>query len=227
MGILEKLENLLNEGLEQSLAKAFAGRVHPVEIARKLELEATARKRVALIGELIPDEYLIELAPSDYAELEPIQAGLEEQLAEYVTEMADREGLFLLYSPRVTLAASEVLRLGQFKTRGNFSGKPPAYTLKLETGPGSGFVFSFEQEKVVVGRASGCEVKLDDQRVSRKHFEIRFDGSQFWVVDLGSTNGTYLGEERISKSALKPGDVIAAGVTSLRFDVPLWRKGDG
>ncbi len=54
-----------------------------------------------------------------------------------------------------------------------------------------------------MGRASGCEVKLDDQRVSRKHFEIRFDGSQFWVVDLGSTNGTYLGEERISKSALK------------------------
>ncbi len=107
--------NLLNEGLEQSLAKAFAGRVHPVEIARKLELEATARKRVALIGELIPDEYLVELAASDFAELEPIQAGLEEQLAEYVTEMADREGLFLLSSPRVTLTASEALRLGQFR----------------------------------------------------------------------------------------------------------------
>lgn len=69
-----------------------------------------------------------------------------------------------------------------------------------------------------VGRDPSCDQVLRDERASKLHarFEVR-DGEIF-VVDLGSTNGTLLNEQRVTESALRAGDKIFVGSTVMRLD---------
>jgi soluble lytic murein transglycosylase-like protein len=57
-------------------------------------------------------------------------------------------------------------------------------------------------ERLVVGRDLNCDVKLQDQGISRQHLEIYPDTNGWWVKDLGSSNGTYLDGKRIQQSPL-------------------------
>jgi len=222
VGVLEKLERLLEQGIEKPLARTFSGRVHPLEIARKLELEASAHQRTTTSGSLVPDHYQVALAPTDLEELAPISAGLAHELAAYVLERAKSEGYLLLAEPIIELTSDEALRPGQFTVKGSFSGNPPEFVLSIESGPDSGRTFTFTSPKILLGRSASCEVTLNDQRISRKHAELAFDGAQFLLSDLNSTNGTFVNGERIRQAALPSGATFGLGVTTLRFTVPLW-----
>jgi adenylate cyclase len=70
-----------------------------------------------------------------------------------------------------------------------------------------------------LGRSASNTVSLDNSHVSRKHAIIQFQGGdQFWIVDLGSSNGTYVNSRRVSRPiALKDGDVIEVGGTRIEF----------
>ena len=50
---------------------------------------------------------------------------------------------------------------------------------------------------MIVGREPGNDIVLDDHKVSRQHARIEFDGKNYRVTDLNSTNGTYLGSARL------------------------------
>ncbi len=63
--------------------------------------------------------------------------------------------------------------------------------------------------EAVIGREEGCDVFLDDHRISRRHALIKTVGDKVWLEDLGSTNGTYLNGVRLIKgSYAKAGDEI-------------------
>jgi len=64
---------------------------------------------------------------------------------------------------------------------------------------------------VVVGRASSCDVRFADQSVSRRHAQLRRQDEGWRVVDLLSTNGTYLNGRRISSALAFPGDELGFG----------------
>jgi hypothetical protein len=65
---------------------------------------------------------------------------------------------------------------------------------------------------LVIGRAAACDLMLRDQSVSRVHAELRRQGDEWLLVDLGSTNGTRLNGWRISGPvAVRPGDRVAFG----------------
>ena len=74
---------------------------------------------------------------------------------------------------------------------------------------------------VVIGRSRDNEVVLADPNVSRRHAEIRREESGFYLVDLGSTNGTALNGLKIDRARLEPGDRIVVGTTELTFERPL------
>ena len=73
------------------------------------------------------------------------------------------------------------------------------------------------KENMVLGRQEGCSLVLDDPKVSRHHARIVREGARFVVVDLNSSNGTFLNGVRIEKSALNMGDRLRLGDTEFAF----------
>ncbi|HET7843451.1 MAG TPA: SpoIIE family protein phosphatase, partial [Xanthomonadales bacterium] len=89
--------------------------------------------------------------------------------------------------------------------------------LTVESGPIAGRRFTFEGE-VVLGRGELADVRLDDTTVSRRHAIVRPDGDDWVVEDLGSANGTFVGEQRVeAPTRLVPGDPFRVGQLRLSF----------
>jgi pilus assembly protein CpaF len=67
-------------------------------------------------------------------------------------------------------------------------------------------------DTAVLGKHAGCDVVLDDGRVSRRHARLRAVGAELLLEDLGSTNGTEVGGQSIeSERAIDPADDIVIG----------------
>lgn len=78
-------------------------------------------------------------------------------------------------------------------------------------------VFEFAGPAISIGRQEGNEVVLKDQAASRKHCIIEHSKGQFILKDLGSHNGTWMGENRIVEAMLEFGDTIRIGGTLIRL----------
>jgi pSer/pThr/pTyr-binding forkhead associated (FHA) protein len=74
---------------------------------------------------------------------------------------------------------------------------------------------SITRTPIVVGRLSSVDVVLSDPNVSRRHAELRRDGPAWVIVDLGSTNGTYVNGKQVTEQALSDGDRLSFGSSDL------------
>ena len=73
------------------------------------------------------------------------------------------------------------------------------------------------EPRVVLGRSRDAGVRISDVNISRKHAEVRQESTAYWVVDLGSTNGTLVNGKRIDRHRLRDGDRITLGSTEIVF----------
>ena len=71
--------------------------------------------------------------------------------------------------------------------------------------------------RVVLGRSRHCDVRISDLNVSRRHAELRQEGATYWIVDLGSMNGTLLNGRRVERERLRNGDRITLGESEIVF----------
>ena len=69
----------------------------------------------------------------------------------------------------------------------------------------------------VVGRSAGCDVRLGDPNISRRHAELRQQGTSYWIVDLDSTNGVEVNGARVERAKLDHGDTVTLGESELVF----------
>ncbi|MFM8999629.1 MAG: FHA domain-containing protein [Actinomycetota bacterium] len=83
--------------------------------------------------------------------------------------------------------------------------------LLVRTGAAAGSTYLLDREVTTLGRDPGSDVFLDDVTVSRKHAEIRRQADGFYVHDLGSLNGSYVGRERVDITKLADGDEVQIG----------------
>lgn len=75
-------------------------------------------------------------------------------------------------------------------------------------------------EEQTVGRAAGCQITLDDTYVSQLHARVFNKDGQWFVEDLGSTNGTYLNTKRVSSPlAVKRGDQVKIGAVVMEAEL--------
>jgi Protein of unknown function (DUF3662)/FHA domain len=73
---------------------------------------------------------------------------------------------------------------------------------------------------VVIGRSKDTDIRVSDPNISRRHAEIRREGSTFWIVDLDSTNGIAVNGRALKRAKLDEGDQITLGSTELVFRRP-------
>jgi pSer/pThr/pTyr-binding forkhead associated (FHA) protein len=84
---------------------------------------------------------------------------------------------------------------------------------------------SFDAPMIVIGRGEGCDVRLPDPSVSHRHATVRQRGSDYLLIDEGSTNGTVIGTVKLGAHApriLRHGDLARVGRVwiEFRFDAP-------
>lgn len=77
--------------------------------------------------------------------------------------------------------------------------------------------FRLVDGKNTLGTAADCDVVLTDPYLSSKHAVIRHENGTFTLVDLDSTNGTYLNERRCTKDDMIDNDKVRLGRTELKF----------
>jgi len=99
--------------------------------------------------------------------------------------------------------------------RGTF--KPVVGWVVVLNGELRGRDFRLVDGKNVMGTAADCDVVLTDPYLSSKHAVIRHENGVFTLVDLDSTNGTYLNERRVSKEDLIDNDKIRLGRSEMKF----------
>jgi hypothetical protein len=81
----------------------------------------------------------------------------------------------------------------------------------------TGHQFQLGDGKRKIGRESQCDIHFSDTETSRNHAEIEGLSGEFRLRDLGSSNGTFVNQQRVSESLLHHGDRIQIGRQTLLF----------
>ncbi len=115
MGVLSRFERRLGGAVEGGFARVFRSRVEPVELAVALKREADANRTVGPTRTLIPNQYEIDLGPSDYDRLAPYRLTLGDELAEMVREHASEQRYETVGPVEVTLLRTEDLHTGAYR----------------------------------------------------------------------------------------------------------------
>jgi pSer/pThr/pTyr-binding forkhead associated (FHA) protein len=96
-------------------------------------------------------------------------------------------------------------------------GGGPQAELTIESGPDAGHTYRATENALRMGRSPDNDLILRDPATSGHHARVERRGDQFWIVDLGSTNGTLVNGEPVIEKQLSDGDAIAIGQNTLRF----------
>ena len=117
---------------------------------------------------------------------------------------------------------------------GDGSSAAALYRLELTvlSGPDAGRRCVVDRDVVTVGKLPECDLVLTDPTVSRRHLRIsRAEDDGFRLVDLGSTNGTYLSGARVHDARIEAGARFFAGQVEVAFaperrriDIPPWHE---
>ncbi len=235
MGLLRRFERTLERAFEEPFARVFKGRVHPLEIARRVLREMDEAKVLGLNETLAPSRFLVRLSPEDHGHLEGMLETMGREMESVVIDYANRREYHFAARPRIMFARDESLSTGEFRVEASFEergaperdqGLPPAVSarpeevtgsLRIISGEYAGSVVLLREPRLRIGRAEDNDLVLPDPRVSRFHAEIVKGPEGHVLRDLGSTNGTLVGGRRIRERLLEEGDVITIGGVKMRF----------
>jgi len=90
--------------------------------------------------------------------------------------------------------------------------------LVVTAGPLRGTTVPLGSAAVLIGRAPSCTLVLDDDYSSQRHARLYLQSGHWYVEDLGSTNGTFIGRDRIEEpTEVGPGTVLRVGQSTLEL----------
>lgn len=95
--------------------------------------------------------------------------------------------------------------------------RPGSGVLVIARGPDTGAEFPLTRAVTVVGRDPSSGLYLEDLTVSRHHAEFRWLDGEYWIVDTGSINGTFVNGELVQALPLTNADEIQLGKFRLTF----------
>jgi hypothetical protein len=240
--VLRNIEHKIEGLFEGLFGRAFRTHVQPVELARKLAKEMDDHRMVSVSRVYVPNEYTVYLCSEDREQFETYERSLLAELQEYLTEHARREDYAILSRPTVLMETDDDLEVGEFgiATRmAEVEGAPADVPAQAE--PGATMVYRPDEEpaeavsgaaaltvdgkrhevagtRALLGRSKECDVRISDPNVSRRHAEVRQEGSAYWIVDLESTNGVLVNGRRQKRAKLGDGDRITLGSTEIVFN---------
>jgi hypothetical protein len=94
---------------------------------------------------------------------------------------------------------------------------PPEPVREVVTLTVAGRKHEITKPSIVIGRSREADIRVSDVNVSRRHAELRQDGTAYLIVDLGSTNGVEVNGKRTDRAKVRDGDRITIGSTEIVF----------
>jgi pSer/pThr/pTyr-binding forkhead associated (FHA) protein len=104
----------------------------------------------------------------------------------------------------------------RLEARGLVNRRASGISLAVRAADEAGEVRHFLQSEITLGRDPACDIPIFEDTVSARHARLTYHHGQWWLEDLGSTNGTRLNQEMVTlPTVLTSGDEIGIGQTSL------------
>lgn len=75
------------------------------------------------------------------------------------------------------------------------------------------------RDRILLGRGASCDLVIPDGRVSRAHAAVVREAGEYWVMDLGSQNGTWHRGERVARRRLADGEELHVAGAPVRFHI--------
>jgi pSer/pThr/pTyr-binding forkhead associated (FHA) protein len=97
---------------------------------------------------------------------------------------------------------------------------PGGGSIRVLRGFYEGLEMTVDRDWMVIGRGRGADIVIAEPTMSRAHAAIGYDGTHFYVQDLGSTNGTRVNGNREQKTVLRNGDEVQLGKLALAVTLP-------
>jgi diguanylate cyclase (GGDEF)-like protein len=90
--------------------------------------------------------------------------------------------------------------------------------LVVMTGKQLGKKYDLVKDEAIIGRSSDCEIPVKEEDISRNHARLEVEkGGKVKVIDLGSTNGTFVNKKKVKEAYLDNGDQLRCGNTIFKF----------
>jgi len=217
LGILDNFEKGLERVVNGAFAKTFKSGLQPLEVTAALRRELDTRASVVARDRiLVPNRFTVRLSAPDHDRMSRLGPSLIEEFTQLVQSHAAAQHYSFAGPVSITLVSDDALSEGIVRVEsGNVSGSV-SWNPVLEI---NGVRHSITKGRTVIGRGSDADITVDDGGISRKHVEVLWDGKRGQVNDLGSTNGSKLNGQKLSKAPLEPDSVIDIGRTRIVFRV--------
>lgn len=237
---LARLETLAERWLEGGFARLFRTRLHRAELVEQLLRALEDGRKAGPDGTwLAPDDYQVLVHPNDFARLggRQDQAEIEKKLANHLMEIARQSDLILMRRPRVCLRPSDHVPSHQVQVQAHLIAPPPPADVPSETReidtrrlqnkfplPPCRLLigkrhFALNTSPVNLGRSLDNDIVIEHPRISRYHAQLQQREGRWWLIDLGSANGTTVNDRPIGEAILQPGDAISLAGVEVRFEL--------
>lgn len=212
-GLERRLENLV----DGASASVFKGRMHPVDIGSKILRQLDFLAADTAIGPAVPNDLTVTMNSSDIDPAADL-AELISELEAVVTVSARDNGWRLVGPVHIEIRTDTSIPRGVLGCSGtNKPGSLPPWAQLIAT-DGSA-VLSISRNRTVIGRDLDCDIRLANEQISRHHALIYIEGLTARILDVGSSNGTFVNNTRVRKKPLQlaPGDSVVLGNLSFTY----------
>jgi hypothetical protein len=232
--------------VEGTFARVFKSELQPVEVASAIQHEMDERAAIVAQGRtLVPNDFVVEIAQTDAERLDILVESLTLELATLARDHAKEQGYSFVGPVRIRFEGVPDLATGLFRIRsgvirghtveagevrqpvsdlprtggGQFPGRPRLVIAGSQPGTGveAGSTYELQTPVTLLGRGTDCDLRMVDAGVSRHHAELRMEDGQVVLVDLGSTNGTFVNGQPMRRVVLTDGTNVTLGRTTMVF----------
>lgn len=242
MNRLDKFEHFFERIMEESVGRIFRSPIQPAEVGRRLERAMESKQVVSVDGIIVPNDYNVEMNPQDMVIFADFVPALCRQMEDWLSDLASTRGYEFIDHVRVQIRGDEDVNRRQIFVESeirelpNFSqaaqdevqktevmrvvqstGNIPPKLLRFVEGPETGSTIIVRRPSLSMGRALDNDIVLESAEVSRHHGRLEYRGTGFYIVDLGSTNGTLINGQPAGEAELAHGDRITMGNITLEF----------
>lgn len=226
MGILDRFEARVDRLVNGAFARAFEAEVQPVEIASALQNEVTDRAVIVGPGRtVVPNRFVIDLSPQDFERLTAFAEPLRTELAGVVREHISEQRYTTLGQVNITFHQDDELTTGIFRVNAaveDDGGSTDSHqAVSTRRGPHlviDGYSHPLTRQRTVIGRGTDADIRINDDGVSRRHCEIVLSTPPR-LIDLASTNGTWVRGLQVRELELTEDVDIAIGNSIIQFRI--------